>query len=173
MIRHFNPVHDTDGILTLHKRVFAHSKEQLPTKTDLASYHGFVCCDENTVSGYLLYSVETDSLSENKITYLDYIGVNPDCQTLGIGKLLIQAFCSSVLDISGLFCILHVENDTLHTQKLIDWYQRYGFTIYQNDIQSISDPGVQLTAMVRSISGAASESNIINTTIAKLVLALS
>lgn len=170
--RWYNPKKDAQAILSLHKLVFSYSNEPMPTISELNSMRGYVIDVDigvkvmgnggngtngtNGIGGYLLFSkhellIKNNDEKQNSWYYLDYIGVNPTYQGMRIGMLLLNRF-KEYLDVTKSYGMLHVEESTIYSSRLVEWYSRNGFKVLQTQIQSEDTPKVKLTSMVRFCS---------------------
>jgi ribosomal protein S18 acetylase RimI-like enzyme len=129
----------------------------MPTIKYLKSLNGYVYEYNDIILGYLLYHystnitnpiIMTNTISFSDYCYLDYIGINPDFQGNCIGQMLIKKF-NNYLDFNNLTSILHVEENTNFTDKLIKWYERNEYIIFGKSIPSDDKEGIYLTLMIR------------------------
>lgn len=133
--------HDAIAVYNLHKRIFAYSKETLPSVGELRKMQGYLIKSKNEIMGYLLFT-KYDNKSIDY--YLDYVGVNPKFQGRGIGQALMNRFVE-YLDANNYTCALHVEENTVLTKHLTKWYNKNQFNVLKKGIKT----EVFLTLMVR------------------------
>lgn len=146
-------------IYKLHKCIFLYSDEPLPSIQYLESLNGYIYEHDNIILGYLLYHYSTNMTNPTIVTkstpsdiveycYLDYIGINPEFQGNCIGQMLIEKF-NKYLDFNNLTSILHVEENTKFSDKLVKWYERNGYMVFGRSIPSDDKEGIYLTLMIR------------------------
>ncbi len=127
--RKYNCTLDTDIILDLHQKVFEGSNVLPPPIERLMKMEGTIVEDNNNPVAYLLYSKSISIKRNNNLwLYLEYIGVIPTYRHKGLGRILIEVFIEN-LDKNNIPSYLDVEENSDHTDKLIKWYEHYGYKI--------------------------------------------
>lgn len=127
--RKYNCTTDTNIILDLHQKVFKESNILPPPIERLIKMEGTIVEDNNKPIAYLLYSTNISIKRNNNLwLYLEYIGVIPTYRHRGLGRILIEVFIEN-LDKNNIPSYLDVEENSDHTDKLIKWYEKYGYRI--------------------------------------------
>lgn len=126
MLRSYSPLFDSIEVFSLVKEIFVNSNLiQFETLNDFLSYKGWVISNNTKILAVLLFT-ETNKI-ENKY-YIDFI-----CSKVpGYGSYLLEHF------ISNKNIYLHVEK-FLNTDRLITWYEKYGFSIIDDIVEPLED----------------------------------
>lgn len=143
----YNPLHHMKKVRKLHRSIFSYSKESIPSIYEMINMKGYVGYIDNKIAGYLLYTTKESRQNVTNISYvyIDYIGVNPNYQSQGIGKMLMKYF-TDFANTKNYTTILEVERDTIFTTPLIGWYVKNGFRPFMYHFED----GVNLVSMIRS-----------------------
>ncbi|ARF09997.1 acetyltransferase [Indivirus ILV1] len=145
--RYYNYSIDTDTILDLHNIIFVNSDLLEPPIERLIKMEGIIIELNKKPIAYLLFS---RNIKNNELwLYLEYLGVIPKYRNRGLGKLLINSFIK-ILDKAKINSYLDVEENSICTNKLIDFYTKYGYEITEYHRTSKYED-VTMTRMTRII----------------------
>lgn len=130
-LRKYNPSIDANETYLLIQKLFGNSKLlYFENLEDFYDYNGWVIVEgkeeEDIIIAVLLYTY----MSGKDIYYLDFIG----SKVKGCGTKLLKHFLNYTSVNKNIY--LHVEKSA-NMNRLISWYEKYGFVVSENIIEPL------------------------------------